>query len=280
MAHTLLQKRRLLAGFGLGQLAEEIPTLLRPPPSDFATQHDKASPTVLTCQLGVPTLFPAPSCQQSSTIKVCALRVWHPIPPEWRHHRRVDGQLCSVEQRESAVVGSVWNHNVQVSEECVDRDTTASLSANTCRSRLQGEPPTAQHSHWVAKAVEETATPAGTLSGRQGEGEASKQEHTEHLWLETSVWRRGATRKRESCERTTLRPDEGPGSRKETWPHSGTHEEIVGRLGGLLLPTMMPRTNIFEIRESLRAQPVGQCIPLRRIPMSCSRSLATSAPLK
>ena len=144
---------------------------------------------------------------------------------------------------------------------------TRSLLANACCSRLQGESPTAQHSHCgarctvVAKAVKETATPAGTLSGRQGQGEAPKQEHAEHLWLEASVWRRGAARKRESRERTTLRPEGERGQPERDEAHGGVHEEIVRLLGGLL----MPRTNIFEIRETLRAQPVGQCIPLRRM---------------
>ena len=100
----------------------------------------------------------------------------------------------------TTVVGSVWSHNVQVPEEGVDCDTTASLSAKRVLQQTLRRIPTAQHSHCgarctvVAKAVKETATPAGALSGRQGQGEASKQEHAENLWLEASVWRRGAAR--------------------------------------------------------------------------------------
>ena len=86
----------------------------------------------------------------------------------------------------------------------------------------------------VAKAVEETA-----LSGRQGEGQASKKEHMEHLRVNAMVQRRGATQKCESCKRTTLGPEEGTGTRRETRPHGDAHEEVVGFLGGLPLPTVM-----------------------------------------
>ena len=40
---------------------------------------------MLTCQHGVPTMFPAPSSQQTCAIKVCALGLWHAIQPERRH---------------------------------------------------------------------------------------------------------------------------------------------------------------------------------------------------
>ena len=133
----------------------------------------------------------------------------------------------------------------------------------------------------MSKAVEEMATPAGALSGRQGEGQASKQEHTKHLRVDGSVQRRGATRKRESSKWTTLAPEEGAGSRRETRPHGGAHEEVVGFLGGLPLPTLMPRTNIFEIRESLWPQPIGQASHSGGWKStSFNRSLAASAPRK
>ena len=85
-----------------------------------------------------------------------------------------------------------------------------------------------------------------------------------------------AARKRESSERTTLRPEESAGSRRETRPHGSVHEEIVRLLGGLPLPTVMPGTNIFEIRETLRAQPVGQCIPLWRMETHVLQSISGS----
>ena len=117
-----------------------------------------------------------PAACQNDTVVVCSSWPGRPIPPERRHHRRVNGQLGSLPQcqtvRQSlqcAPVQRVENCQVRVADEHVRGDPSACLPPDLRCGALKKKSSLPQHPClWarcamVAKHVELAATSAGAV---------------------------------------------------------------------------------------------------------------------
>ena len=274
MAHTLLQKRRFLTSLGLGQLAEEMPTLVGQPPSHFASKHDKTSPTMLTCRLRAPTLFPTPSCQQGSTIEVCALWVWHPIPPERRHHRSVDANCTP------------WNNgrpSATTSSRRLSVASGATMSKSLRNALTVTRPPVLQQT--PRRSPDGPTLPLwrtlhGGGQGCQGDGYTGRYAE----WSRSKSTRNTCGSRRvcgDVGQQEYGSPARGPPcdlrSARAAGERRGHTAVFMKKLfASWVASRCQPRcrTNFFEIRETLRAQPIGQCI--RRMETHALQSISGS----
>ena len=170
--------------------------LLRPSASSLASKDDQARATVLARQLGVSAFLGAACLVESSPVSGGTLSPWGSIGSDGTDQGRVDGQLGTVEERQT-----ICNHFeatvIQLASwqevEVLDSDIgghRSSLSADARGTNLQGKLPTSEHPDVarcsvVATEVKWLATPAE--GGREGERapEAAQEKDAKTLRVQT-----------------------------------------------------------------------------------------------
>ena len=142
----------LTAHLGLGQQAEELTTLLRPSPTNFAGEDHQPGAPVLTSQFRIARFLEAASSFQSCSIFVRTPRVRCPVPAQDRHESGVHPNLGTVKQGKAVShdfqptrIGHVRHSNFQVAN-C---NVATSFATRCCT--LQGKTSATQHPHVRAR---------------------------------------------------------------------------------------------------------------------------------
>ena len=165
----------LTAHLGLGQQAEELTTLLRPTPTNFAGEDHQPGAPVLTSQFRYRASLRQRATSRAAPIFVRTPKVRCPIPAQDRHESGVHPNLGPVKQGKAvkhARIGHVRHANDQL------HDTHEPLLSRETPPR--------------SGTLERTATPAGARSGEKGEPTTAKEQDSEKLGR-ADPWSRGQT---------------------------------------------------------------------------------------
>ena len=217
-------------GFRFGQLGQETPGLRRPLASHFQDNHHWTGSSVDSHKLWVRACLPLSCCFQSHSINIRSTSPRGPTSPECTHQRRVQRELCSSKQGkairhnfETSSIRALQMLQIKITDHDVGRDSAPCLSANPRQHALQSKPSPPQNSSpparstVVATRIKWTATPASTRSQRERQSKVWKEQNPEELRAERRGRTGGATRERQSCPRSALRPHKGSPRSLHLW---------------------------------------------------------------